>query len=180
MNDEFLKEVCSALSMQCRFGGKVRRFYSVAEHTVHMVRQARRNHESPHVQFLIWLHDAPEYDTGDLLPPVKTDPVIAEAYKPIERRVMDRICNKLGVPAVVGHEALTDKSVKNYDKNILAAEAKFVSKPQFGWEPYDACRASHVAFGVRIQRAAPMGHLFSHWQRAMVEEYYKIVKDLER
>ena len=181
LRDETLEIICRNLSMQCRFGGSVRRFYSVAEHTVHMVRQARDEGEASVVQLLLWLHDAPEATTGDLLPVVKLDPPIARAYVPIEVRAMKNFCMSLGLPVTRGVQALDNPAVKNYDKDILAAELKFVKAASFtpdGPQPYDPNNTRHVMFKHRLQAAAPYGDNFNYWKSAMIDEFYQIIEDM--
>lgn len=166
-----LNEICHNLSMQCRFAGAVKRFYSVAEHTVHMVRQARRRGEMPATQLALWLHDTPEYALGDVISPVKDKPGIAPVYASMERNKMNEICDDLKITRSHGNHALGLFTVKLYDRAILAAESEFVAKPQPGWNPYDPDNKLHVAFGIRIQRSAPLGHVFDFWAHEMKREY---------
>lgn len=180
MKYEAIKKVCSRLSMQCRFGGDVRRFYSVAEHTVHLVRHAERKGIRPELQLRLWLHDVPENTTGDLLPVVKTDPVIAEAFAPIEHRAMADACHAMRIDAEVGRAALSCEFVKKYDKAILGAEAKYVANPQPGWMPFDENDPMHVAFGVRLQRAEPYAVKFDYWALAMMHQLERIMQEMNR
>lgn len=175
-----LHRITNGLSKTCRYGGDTTRFYSVAEHTVHMVRQAERRKESPRTRLALWLHDVPEWVTGDLLPIVKKDPVIARRFKPIERRVMFSACEDLGAPMCMGELALTAPVVKQYDQDILAAEAVTVANPQPGWEPFDIDNKSHVAFRARLLRSEHLGENFKYWARMMRLQYVHIMKDFQQ
>lgn len=176
--DEILNKACGALSMACRYGGDVRRFYSVAEHTVHQVRQARRSGESSATLLRIWLHDLPEYITGDGLPIMKSDDNIRPHWIAKERGVMLWLANDLGLPAKFCMSALECEIMQKYDMAILAAESAFVANPQPGWMPYDPDDVLHVAFGVRLQRSAPFCAHFAYWSAAMVNEFLLITETL--
>ena len=174
-----LNAICHHLSMQCRYAGAVKRFYSVAEHTVHMVRQARADGLDATTQLKMWLHDAPEHTLGDLVWEVKKKPAIAATFAPLELDEIKRICNDLGLPLQIGVQSLQSGIVKQYDKAILAAEGQHVALPVFPGlrEQFDRADTLHVCFLKRLRRAAPYGDNMEHWQNAMMEEY-EIIAEL--
>ena len=178
MNNAKLTQVTNALSKSCRFGGDVKRFYSVAEHTVHMVRQADEDGLTPDMQLLMWLHDCPEYVVGDLLPLVKKDKEIAPLVVPLERRVMENICFELGVSRARGLVALHNTTVKEYDRAVLCAEAKLIAAGQPAWKPYDAGERLHVAFHDKIRTSAPYAENFRLWAANMVYEFERITGEM--
>src|SRR5687767_8990512 len=51
-----IEDIAHALSMDCRFGGHLKKFYSVAEHSIHCSMQA---HNAPD-QLAMLMHDASE------------------------------------------------------------------------------------------------------------------------
>lgn len=175
--DQELLKITNRLSMQCRYGGDVRRFYSVAEHTVHMVRQARSENATVRLQLWLWLHDTPENKIGDLLPVVKSDPIIAPVVKDLEQQEMRRICGVLGLPMTDGEGAMSSPDVKSHDIAVTCAEAKFVAHKQVieatgkPWAPFEDREPRHVEYGVRLQRAAPFGDKFEFWALAMAQEF---------
>jgi len=98
--DVEIADIAHALSMQCRFAGHCIRFYSVAEHCVHL------SHAVP-AEHALWalLHDASEAYLADVPSPVK--PFLA-GYREAETLVMFAVCRRFGLdyempPAV--HEA---------------------------------------------------------------------------
>lgn len=64
--DVAIEDIAHALSLQTRFGGHCLRFYSVAEHCVHLARSA-----SPEAALWLLLHDGSEAYLSDLVRPLK-------------------------------------------------------------------------------------------------------------
>lgn len=169
-----LERICHCLSMQCRFNGGVYRFYSVAEHTVHLTRQAEADGLPLVQQLFLWLHDAPEYELGDIVRKIKKHPKIAEAFTELELKEITRICHDLGLPLSHGIESLKDEVIKRYDDAIGQAECEHVAIPNGHNYVYDLTNPTHVSFAVRIKGAAPYGENFTYWKNAMIEEYRRI------
>ena len=74
-----LTDIAHALSNLCRFGGHLRRFYSVAEHCVHICRAAPKPFKR-----VALLHDASEAYLVDMPRPIK---MMLKEYKDIEARL---------------------------------------------------------------------------------------------
>lgn len=104
-----IEDIAHALSMQCRFNGHLRWFYSVAQHSVHC------SYLVPEEDAL-WalLHDAAEAYCSDIPSPLKRN---MPEYKAIEDLNMVAICDKFKLP----HEM--PDSVKVADRQMLIAEA---------------------------------------------------------
>lgn len=81
-DDIDIDDVAHSLSLQCRFNGHCKRFYSVAEHSVHVtdmaMRAKRRDRDT--VKWML-LHDAAEAYIGDIITPVKNKLSILDNYK---------------------------------------------------------------------------------------------------
>lgn len=86
-----IEDIAHALAMQCRFTGHVKRFYSVAEHSVHVSRLCP-------AEFALWglLHDASEAYLCDVARPVKRMPGM-EGYRAAEAKLMDNITARFGL-----------------------------------------------------------------------------------
>lgn len=84
-----IADIAHSLSMQCRYNGHCRFFYSVAEHSVHIAR-----HASPRNRLWGLLHDAPEGYIGDLVSPIK---ITMAAFRELEARVMVAIAERFGL-----------------------------------------------------------------------------------
>jgi hypothetical protein len=113
-----ITDIGHSLAMQCRFTGHVRRFYSIAEHSVlgsYLVP------EGDALWFL--LHDASEAYIADINRPLKHFTQIGPAYLPIEANIMKAIALKFGLPTI---EPL---SVKKADNAMLYAEKEQLLPP---------------------------------------------------
>lgn len=103
-----IEDIAHALSMQCRYAGHSLRFYSVAEHCVHLARYVSEPNR-------LWalLHDASEAYLVDVPRPVK--PFLL-GYKEAEARVMAAVCDRFDL----SHEMPAE--VHKADGRIIADE----------------------------------------------------------
>ncbi|WP_395449657.1 hypothetical protein ACHMW7_07475 [Aminobacter sp. UC22_36] len=102
-----IDDIAHGLSLICRYAGQCDRFYSVAEHCVHVSEVA-----SDHA-YAALMHDAAEAFIGDVTRPLKQ---LLPAYKRIEADVERAIFDRFSVPY-----PLPD-AVKKADLRVLAAE----------------------------------------------------------
>lgn len=86
-------DIAHALSLLCRYGGHVERFYSVAEHCVLMSEAVAPEHA-----LAALLHDATEAYVVDVPRPLKR---VLAGYREIEDRVWLAIAERFGVPPVI-------------------------------------------------------------------------------
>jgi 5'-deoxynucleotidase YfbR-like HD superfamily hydrolase len=118
-------DIAHALSMQCRFAGHCTKFYSTAEHSVHLSRQF----EDRNIARWALLHDAPEAYLVDVPRPIK--PLLTN-YSEIEDRLMDVIADRFGLPFMM------PQCVKDADASIIHDERMFVMKmTDEEWESVD-------------------------------------------
>lgn len=82
-------DIAHALSMLCRYNGHVERFYSVAEHCIHLSYAVAPEHA-------LWalLHDATEAYVGDMIRPLKRS---MPDYVAAEDRIMMAISLRFGL-----------------------------------------------------------------------------------
>lgn len=106
-----LKDIAHSLSMQCRYTGHTKRFYSVAEHCVLMSRYVA----NLDCKFAALYHDAVEAYVGDLASPVKQG---LPDYKKIEESIERRLFMWLGYDV----SPLVKKLVKMLDTRIMLSE----------------------------------------------------------
>ena len=113
-------DIAHSLSLQCRYGGHVDRFYSVAEHCVLM-----SEFVSPENAIYALLHDATEAYVSDVPRPLKGH---LPEYKDIEDRVWVEVAKRFGVDEQVPQE------VWDADNRILLTErAALLSQTKHKW-----------------------------------------------
>jgi 5'-deoxynucleotidase YfbR-like HD superfamily hydrolase len=85
----YIQDIARGLSNMCRFSGQVRRFYSVAQHSVHVSKICRP-------QSAMWglLHDASEAYLSDVVSPLKKG---LPEYRKVEKNVMLQVCKRFGL-----------------------------------------------------------------------------------
>lgn len=155
-DDVCLPDVAHALANVCRFNGHVRRFYSVAEHSVRVSILAERLASEAAAEFdpkaaARWglLHDATEAYVCDLARPLKQAPEFAayrEAEKNLERVIAEAFGLLLPMPV---HVRIADEVMLATEKvELLGREpASWGPLPEplpphlrlplgsFGWDP---------------------------------------------
>lgn len=103
------EDLAHALSRLCRFTGHVKRFYSVAEHSIYVSELVPDEHS-------LWglLHDGAEAYIGDVSAPLKA---LLPDYRAVEKRV------EAAVFAAFGLEGEVPEEVKAVDRRMLVTEA---------------------------------------------------------
>lgn len=115
-----LEDIAHALSMLCRYGGHVRAFYSVAEHSVLVSENA-----APELALAGLLHDASEAYLADIIRPVKRN---LPGYAEIENRLMRAVCQRFGI----SEELLL--AIKPIDDRIIEDERRaLMGEPAGTW-----------------------------------------------
>lgn len=107
-----IQDIAHALSMQCRFSGHCKKFYSVAQHSVLVSYLCN-------VEDALWglLHDATEAYLVDIPAPLKRSGKF-DAYLDFEKEMQTAICQRFSLPEK------EPPSVKIADKIMLATEAR--------------------------------------------------------
>jgi hypothetical protein len=127
-----IEDIAHALSRACRFAGHCSRLYTVGEHSILVASWV-----PPEDALWGLLHDAAEAYLPDMPRPLKRLPEFAW-YRAAERRVMDAVCDRFGLPRA------EPQSVKAADLRALATEARDLMPPRSvtrwgsiaGVEPY--------------------------------------------
>lgn len=114
-SDVCIEDIAHALSMMCRYGGHSVRFYSVAEHSVHVSWNVPS-------EDALWglLHDSAEAYCGDMIRPMKR---FIPEYEKAEAAIMLTICERFGLTLPM------PEMVKYIDNAILGDEKDAVLAP---------------------------------------------------
>lgn len=91
-------DIAHPLSMQCRFTGHIREFYSVAQHSVWVSNHVRENGGTLEEAAIGLLHDASEAYLSDLAAPFKGE---VKGYRPLEHVLHCRIMHRFGLPTAI-------------------------------------------------------------------------------
>lgn len=114
-------DIAHALSLLCRYGGHVDRFYSVAEHCILMSRAVH-----PEFALAALLHDATEAYVCDVPRPLKRQ---LAGYREIEDAVWLASCARFGV------DPKLPDPVKEADHRILLTERDaLMPNTRYSWE----------------------------------------------
>ena len=92
-DDVNIEDIAHALANQCRFTGHTLEFFSVAQHSVLVMRTLPIEHK-----FWGLLHDASETYLSDVARPLKQDPYFGQAYRGAEGRAMRAIASAFDLP----------------------------------------------------------------------------------
>jgi hypothetical protein len=129
-NEISIRDIAHSLSMQCRYNGHTKKFYSVAEHSVNVMEMVAQHigkgtlcqgTKNAKILMSALLHDASEAYLCDIPRPLK--PLLSN-YAEIEKNVENHICNVFGLNP--------DKHplIKEADNAILAMEKQALMGPE--------------------------------------------------
>src|SRR5579871_2726943 len=95
-----IEDIAHGLARVARWNGQTSgaHIYSVAQHCllVEALARGRVPRLDQGRRLAVLLHDAPEYVIGDMISPFKV--VIGDAYKAVERRLLEAIHRRFGLP----------------------------------------------------------------------------------
>lgn len=119
--DVNIVDVAHALSLLCRYTGQIKRFYSVAEHSIHVASLVE-----PRLQYAALLHDAQEAYINDLSKPFKLG---LPDYNAVEAKNEAAVSQAFGIPMPL------PKQVKWADGVMLWVERRqlFDHPPAADW-----------------------------------------------
>lgn len=127
-----LEDIVHQTAMKCRFGGAVKQFYSVAQHSVYCLKAAQASGASLPTQVAVALHDANEGPYPDVQRPIK---VALPEWKqkvedPLEQAIYDKYVGKY-------QNQVDWKYLKSIDTVLLVIEARaLVRDNTWSWESH--------------------------------------------
>lgn len=144
-----VRDVAHGLAMTCRYGGHTKRFYSVAEHCVHVAR-----HVPDELKLEALFHDAAEAYIGDMVRPLKHTPSMEE-YRRAEDLVQAAVYAHLGIVPTPQSRAV----IKTVDDRILIDETSALMH-----DPH--------AYTARMRRTEPLGVRIACWDPGEAEQWF--------
>lgn len=140
-----IEDIAHGLSLNCRYGGHCLRFYSVAEHCIHMANAAPTGFE-----LAALMHDASEAYLADVIRPIKAH---LTNYKTIEAELDRCIARRFGLTWPMPAE------VKRLDEAIIADErAQAMAPAPQAWSQW--------------QEVAPLGVTLQFWTPAVAKDEF--------
>lgn len=116
-----IEDIACGLSRICRFGGQIRKWYSVAEHVCNCLIVAEQDGLPPAAQLAILMHDSPEAFIGDCVKPLK---IMLPEYSRIEAKIEAAIAQRFGIDFAKWHA-----EIKEIDRAVLIAERRLLFSP---------------------------------------------------
>jgi len=148
--DVCIEDIAHALSNICRFGGHVKTFYSVAQHSL-LVEKIE-----PGLPSL--MHDATEAYCGDMVRPIKLS---MPAFVDMEHGIWRAICERLQIPQQL------PASVKLADNRALFTERRdLITGYKADWE-------DEGLYPTHPDRITPMRPIFA--ELAFLERFYELL-----
>ena len=138
--DVRLLDIAVGLGHQARFNGQTAYFYSVAEHSLIMAREAALRW-GPEAGRIALMHDAPEAWLGDMIRPLKAS---MPTYRAAEAAAWRAVAEALKLPETIPPE------IDALDDEMLAAEraALLPHAPEFPGLPEPSPRLRHFIRGM--------------------------------
>ena len=163
--DIHLEDIAHNLSRICRFTGSTSRFYSVAEHSLHVMMYMQRRYYYTY-ENILWclLHDASEAYLGDVSTPLKN--LLGESYKVLEANMTSVIARKFGL-----REQNIPICVKNADYSVFKFEVAHLM-PE-----YEAAKQEYYGFPSEKREWNNKDYFLN---RIVEEDYYNSVVEWQR
>ena len=147
-----IEDIAHALSMLCRANGHFKSFYSVAQHSINCMKEAKARGYTERIQLACLLHDASEAYLSDVTRPVKAE---LPRYKEIEAPLQELIWSKWLSETLTTQEMV---QVFQIDDAILAHEflnlmgekiadpvPEIFSIPEFTFAGFDQCKREFLS-----------------------------------
>ena len=142
--DVDLVDIAHALSLLCRGGGHIDRFYTVALHSINCANEAKARGWERKLILACLLHDASEAYIADIIRPVK--PYLTN-YLEIEEQIMQTILTHFHLGDLTPEEnalwhQIDDEMLSQELKNLINGEHEMIpvpltSEPDFREQPHE-------------------------------------------
>ena len=151
-------DIAHALSMLCRANGHFKSFYSVGQHSINCMKEAKTRGYSEKVQLACLLHDASEAYLSDVTRPVKKE---LPKYLEIEKPLQDAIWAKYLEESLTKEEydrvfeiddaILYHEFVALMDARLSDEEPTLSSMPEFAFTGFEQCEEEFLRLFRRLR-----------------------------
>ncbi len=159
-DDIDIRDIAHSLSLLCRAGGHIPHFYSVAQHCLNCLCEAKHRELSTRVQLGCLLHDASEAYLSDITRPVKQ---CLPQYRVYEDRLQNIIFNKWISPPLTEEEKeqifAIDDALLYHEFAILTGKHLFeqapplLGKPDFSFVDFEQAEQQFLTQFHNLQTA---------------------------
>lgn len=125
--DVHLEDIAHALSHICRYIGHCSVFYSVAQHSLAIMKEIKKVNHSPRLQLIGLLHDASEAYLCDVPRPLKP---FLPGYVEWEGKIMDAVWQAFKIDPPTKWERFL---IKDFDIKMLASEGAILMNNVDDW-----------------------------------------------
>lgn len=154
VEDIDIRDIARGLAFECRYNGQIKRFYSVASHSILACRFAPKE-----LKLEALLHDAEEAYIKDLTRGLKLslnqrcyDDNLTSCYKKIALNLKNRIADRFKLSRL----NMDWKVIKDIDNRLLITEAQELCNRVSDWNldfiPYNSVRLPEWSFGETIEK----------------------------
>ena len=164
--DVVIEDIAHSLSLICRFGGHTREHYSVAQHSLLVMRILSAVDAPAIIQMAGLLHDAHEAYVGDMPTPLKV--ALGSCWHKVEHQAACAVYEAFGLTDIMKrHHAI----IKNADLVALATERRDVT----GFDT-NKNSAWNILVGVSpFHEPATTGSWSPQWWASLfLEQYYSL------
>ncbi len=164
-----IEDIAHALSLICRFGGHTKEHYSVAQHSLLVLRILASSDVSPEVQLAGLMHDAHEAYIGDIPTPIKA--TLGSAWKALEAQAASTVQDAFDLKQVMRQYK---PIIKHADLVALATErrdlTRFDTNQNFAWD---------ILVGVSpFHEPATTGSWSPQWWAELFFNEFKVLRDI--
>ena len=162
-----LMDIAHHLAHICRFGGGTPSFYSVAEHSIQVLKYVERKTLNPNIRLAALLHDAHEAYVGDIVTPVKE--MLGHRYIALRDALDEVIATKFGLRMADFHSRV----VREGDQAMLAVEAHYMMSSAGEGEHWGGRLMELSAFDLALNR--PRGMNSGKAKAEFIGQYNKVI-----
>ena len=141
-----IADIAHALSMLCRANGHFKTFYSVCQHSINCMKEAKARGYSARVQLACLLHDASEAYLSDVTRPVKAElPRYLEIEEPLQNCIWGKFLDQPLSPVEyaqvfeIDDAILAHEFIQLMDAGIIDPTPAIFSKPEFAFTGFETC-----------------------------------------